>query len=155
MLGKYLMFYETKIGTIGIAEDGDGNITNLFFSREGHTIDLRETLILKNAFRELNEYLDGNRKTFDLVYSFEGTDFQKKVWAELQNIPYGMTIGYGKLAKQIGNPKAYRAVGSTVRKNPIPIFVPCHRVVSSDGDIGGYSRGISYKKKLLMIEGSL
>lgn len=155
MSGRYLLFCETKIGKIGIAEDGDGNITNLFFSKEGHTIKLKETLALKKAFRELNEYLDGSRRTFDLLYSLEGTVFQKKVWIELQRIPYGTTVSYGEFAEMIGNPNAYRAVGSTVRKNPIPIFIPCHRIVSSDGTIGGYSHGITYKRNLLAIEGSI
>jgi len=155
MPGRYLLFRETKIGKIGIAEDGDGNITDLFFSNEGHAIKLKETLTLKKAFKELNEYLDGNRRTFDLLYSLGGTDFQKKVWIELQNIPYGVTVSYGEFAKIIGNPKAYRAVGSTARKNPIPIFLPCHRIISSDGTIGGYSHGVTYKKKLLTVEGSI
>ncbi len=109
--------------------------------------------ILAQASRQLKEYFDGQRKRFDLPFDVTGTDFQKSVWAALSKIPFGKTVSYADIALQIKNPKAVRAVGSANGKNPIPIIVPCHRVIASDGTLGGYSGGLHIKTRLLKLEG--
>jgi methylated-DNA-[protein]-cysteine S-methyltransferase len=108
---------------------------------------------LGEAVRQLREYFAGRRTEFDLPLALEGTDFQRKVWRKLQEIPYGETISYGELAKRVGNPKASRAVGSANGKNRIPIVIPCHRVIAGDGGLGGFGGGLTVKEKLLALEG--
>lgn len=108
--------------------------------------------IIREACRQLEEYFAGNRKNFDLPLDLQGTDFQRKVWAQLQQIPYGTTISYAQLAKAVDNPKACRAVGSANGKNPVAIVVPCHRVIASDGSPGGYAYGLEIKNQLLLLE---
>lgn len=110
--------------------------------------------ILAQAVNQLDEYFKGQRKNFDLPLDLEGTEFQKRVWQELCQIPYGKTISYLELSHRIGNPKAVRAVGSSNGKNPVCIIVPCHRVIASSGSLGGYSGGLPIKEKLLAIEKS-
>ena len=109
--------------------------------------------ILKAAEKQLKEYFAGKRKIFDLPLEFNGTDFQKQVWNELQKIPYGKHITYGVQAAQIGRPKAVRAVGVCNGKNPISIIVPCHRVIGASGGLTGYAGGLSVKQYLLKLEG--
>lgn len=109
--------------------------------------------ILELAKRELVEYFAGQRRTFTVPLDLQGTDFQVSAWRAMQKIPYGKTLSYGEQARRIGKPKAFRAVGSANGKNPIPIIVPCHRVLASDGSLGGYSLGLSMKRKLLALEG--
>ncbi len=106
----------------------------------------------KEVIRQLNEYYKGLRKDFDLVVGFLGTPFQILVWKALLNIPYGKTASYGDIAKRIGHPRAYRAVGSAVGKNRIDIVVPCHRVIKGDGSMGNYGGGIDRKRFLLGLE---
>ena len=110
---------------------------------------------LAETVRQLREYFAGSRRDFDLPLALEGTDFQRKVWRKLQEIPYGETISYGELAKRVGNPKASRAVGSANGKNRIPIVIPCHRVIAGDGGLGGFGGGLTTKEKLLAIEGEV
>ena len=104
------------------------------------------------ALRQLREYFAGHRKQFDLPLAPQGTAFQKSVWRQLQQIPYGITISYGELAKRVGNPNASRAVGSANGKNPLPIVIPCHRVIAGGGKLGGFSGGLDVKQILLRIE---
>ena len=104
--------------------------------------------------KQLSEYFAGRRQTFDLDLSMPGTDFQQAVWAELRRIPYGETIAYAELARRVGNPAASRAVGSANGRNPIPIIVPCHRVIASGGKLGGFGGGLDTKKWLLAHEAS-
>lgn len=104
------------------------------------------------AVRQLQEYFRGERKEFDLPLAPEGTDFQLNVWRSLRTIPYGDTISYAQLAQRIGNPKAVRAVGLANGCNPIPIIIPCHRVIGSDGSLTGFGGGLSNKRKLLDLE---
>jgi methylated-DNA-[protein]-cysteine S-methyltransferase len=104
------------------------------------------------AAGQLREYFDGERTEFDLRLALDGTEFQKRVWAALQDIPYGRTVSYGQLADQIGQPTASRAVGLANGKNPVGIIVPCHRVVGADGDLTGYGGGIGRKRYLLAHE---
>lgn len=105
--------------------------------------------------RELLEYLAGKRKAFKLKIMPEGTEFQKKVWKELLNIPWGKTVSYFDVAQAVGNPLGVRAVASAIGRNHIAIFIPCHRVISKSGSLGGYTGGTPIKKKLLKIEGHL
>jgi methylated-DNA-[protein]-cysteine S-methyltransferase len=102
--------------------------------------------------RQLEEYFAGRRQAFDVPLSMPGTDFQQTVWAELRRIPYGETISYGELARRVGNPAASRAVGSANGKNPIPIIVPCHRVIATGGKLGGFGGGLDTKRWLLSHE---
>jgi methylated-DNA-[protein]-cysteine S-methyltransferase len=104
------------------------------------------------TIRQLKAYFRCDLKEFDLPLAMEGTEFQLRVWNELRAIPYGETISYAQLAQRIGNPKAVRAVGLANGSNPIPIIVPCHRVIGSDGSLTGFGGGISTKKKLLELE---
>ena len=107
---------------------------------------------LEDTVYQLKEYFEGNRTTFDLKLNPDGTDFQKKVWIELQNIPFGKTASYLDMAKQLGDPKVIRAAASANGKNPISIIIPCHRVIGSDGSLTGYAGGLHRKKWLLAHE---
>jgi methylated-DNA-[protein]-cysteine S-methyltransferase len=108
--------------------------------------------VLKEAATQLEEYFAGERTEFDVPMELDGTEFQCAVWAELARIPYGETISYGELARRVGRPKGPRAVGQANGRNPIPIIVPCHRVLASNG-IGGYGGGLPMKRALLAVEG--
>lgn len=105
--------------------------------------------------RQLEEYLAGHRRQFDLPLDLRGTEFQKRCWQELLKIPYGETRSYADIARAIGNPAAVRAVGLANGQNPIAIIVPCHRVIGSDGSLTGYGGGLETKRKLLELEGAL
>lgn len=109
---------------------------------------------LFGIFDQLKEYFEGTRKIFDVPLDIEGTEFQKKVWSELQKIQYGKTISYKKLSEILGDVKAIRAVGKAIGQNPILIIIPCHRVIGTDGELTGYAGGLVVKEKLLEIEGS-
>ncbi|MGJ8548513.1 methylated-DNA--[protein]-cysteine S-methyltransferase [Winogradskyella wichelsiae] len=104
---------------------------------------------LENCVNQLQDYFEGHRKTFNLNLHLEGTEFQKKVWKLLQNIPPGKTISYLQLSKQLGDPKAIRAVANANGKNPLWIIIPCHRVIGSDGSLTGYAGGLHRKQWLL------
>jgi methylated-DNA-[protein]-cysteine S-methyltransferase len=108
--------------------------------------------VLKDTATQLEEYFAQERTEFDIPMELDGTIFQKEVWTELSKIPYGTTISYGELARRVGRPKGPRAVGQANGKNPIPIIVPCHRVLASNG-IGGYGGGLPLKRSLLAMEG--
>lgn len=109
--------------------------------------------ILSATKKQLEQYFAGKRTSFNIPFDLEGTDFQQQAWRALCRIPYGKTISYGQQARNMNKPKAFRAVGSANGKNPIPIIVPCHRVVSGDGSLGGYSLGLKMKQQLLALEG--
>ena len=108
--------------------------------------------IMKMAIQQLDEYFSGNRTTFDIPIAFDGTDFQNKVWNALYRIPYGETRSYQDIAIAIGNPKASRAIGNANHENPIPIIIPCHRVIRANGDLGGFGGGLDTKTYLLKLE---
>lgn len=150
---KNIFFYETNIGQIGIEENGRA-ITNIYFSKEADSpaADLKETDILKEAKAQLDEYFAGKRKSFDLPLAPDGTAFQHRVWKALQEIPYGETRSYGEIARAIGSDKAARAVGMANNRNPIPIIIPCHRVVGANGKLVGYGGGLEIKAQLLHLE---
>lgn len=115
----------------------------------------QETSLLLEAKRQLEEYFAGLRAAFSLPLAPEGTEFQKLVWRELENIPYGETRTYGQIAEKIGNPKACRAVGGANHNNPIAIMIPCHRVIGADGSLAGYAGGVDIKETLLRLEGAI
>lgn len=145
---------ETPVGRLVLESDGDvligiwlPNTTRVRAAR-GHDAPP----VLKDAALQLEEYFAGERTAFDLPLELDGTTFQKEVWAELSRIPYGETISYGELARRVGRPKGPRAVGQANGKNPIPIVVPCHRVLATNG-LGGYGGGLTLKRSLLAVEG--
>ena len=107
-----------------------------------------------SVFTQLREYFDRKRKDFELPLGILGTDFQKKVWDNLRKIPYGETISYGELANRMGDKNLMRAVAAANGANPIPIIIPCHRVIGADGSLTGYGSGLDVKRKLLELEGS-
>ena len=104
--------------------------------------------------QQIEEYLNGQRKIFDIPLDLCGTDFQMAVWQALLKIPYGTTKSYSDIAKEIGRPKAVRAVGGAIGANPVPIVVPCHRVIGKDGSLTGFAGGLDIKQQLLKIEGT-
>ncbi|HHY72240.1 MAG TPA: methylated-DNA--[protein]-cysteine S-methyltransferase [Bacillus bacterium] len=109
--------------------------------------------VLQPVIEVLNQYFAGNhKKNFDIAIDLHGTPFQKKVWNELLNIEYGTTKSYKEIAEAISAPKAVRAIGTAIGQNPIPIIVPCHRVINSNGKLGGFTGGLEKKMKLLEIE---
>jgi len=111
-----------------------------------------DAAVLDEAARQLSEYFCGQRQSFDLPLTLEGTAFQRRVWQALLGIGYGQTVSYGQLAGQIGRPTAARAVGLANGRNPVSIIVPCHRVVGSDGSLTGYGGGLGNKRRLLELE---
>lgn len=108
--------------------------------------------LIEQAVLELDEYFAGHRRTFDVPLLFAGTDFQKTVWAELLNIPYGQTASYAEIARRIGRPEAVRAVANAVGANALSVFIPCHRVIGSDRSLTGYAGGLEAKSALLNLE---
>ncbi len=106
----------------------------------------------RNVINQLKKYLEGKLQRFDCKLDYEGTPFQKKVWKALTQIPYGETRSYKEIARAIGHPNAFRAVGRANSKNPIPLIIPCHRVIKSKGGLGGFGHGIKVKKRLLEFE---
>ncbi len=160
-----VFYYKTKIGELIIGSfENKICILDFRYRKMRNTVDNRIKKELQAEFiekendliieikKQLDEYLDGNRESFDTQILVVGTDFQKKVWKELLNIPYGTTISYLELANRINNPKAIRAVARANGANAIAIIIPCHRVINSNGKLGGYSGGLSIKEKLLDIE---
>ena len=150
-----LFFYDTELGRLGI-RDNSQNITNLYFESENISRDdviIEESDLTKLAYTQIREYLDGQRKVFDLPLHPNGTEFQIKVWKALTEIPYGETRSYKDIAISIGNEKACRAVGMANNKNPIPIIIPCHRVIGANKKLVGYAGGLDLKERLLDLEG--
>ncbi len=150
-----LFFYDTEIGRLGIREDGE-NITHIYFSSKDINKDeiiIEESNLTKIAYIQIKEYIHGQRKSFDLPLNPNGTEFQKKVWKALTEIPYGEIRSYKEIASSVGNEKASRAVGMANNKNPIPIIIPCHRVIGSNKKLVGYAGGLDLKEKLLNLEG--
>jgi len=118
----------------------------------GDAVDCAEEALLAGAARQLDAYFDGELTAFDLPLTLDGSQFQRTVWAALQDIPYGETISYGELARRIGQPSASRAVGLANGRNPVSIVVPCHRVIGADGSLTGYGGGMDRKRFLLGLE---
>lgn len=144
---------ETAIGPIGI-EGGQGSITALYLPNKAAELSRseEETPIVREAFRQLELYLEGQLREFNLPLKPEGTSFMKRVWEKLVKVPYGKTTSYKDLAIASGNPKATRAVGMANARNPIAIFIPCHRVIGSSGKLVGFGGGLELKSWLLALE---
>lgn len=150
----YQHFEETAIGYVGVAVDGD-HIIKLSLPNEPLEITgavNRQTPLLRQVFRQLQEYLARQRKVFELPIAPAGTDFMSAVWNELVAIPYGETRTYAEIAVAVGAPRACRAVGQANHRNPIPIIIPCHRVIGSGGSLVGYGGGLELKRRLLALE---
>jgi methylated-DNA-[protein]-cysteine S-methyltransferase len=148
-----IFFRETAIGRIGIAESG-GVVTNLCFGSDAiPEVALSGTTpLLDEAFLQLDDWLAGEIELFSLPLAPAGTGFMQRVWRQLQDIPYGCTTTYREIATAVGTPGAARAVGTACGRNPLPIFIPCHRVIGSDGGLGGYRGGTDLKRRLLELE---
>lgn len=150
---KSVYYYETDLGLLGIADDGEA-ITEVFFAHDKPPdgAQHKESKLIKQAALQLTEYLQGQRREFDLPLRLLGTDMQQEVWGALLTIPYGQTRSYKQIAQQIMRPRAYRAVGMANNRNPIAIIVPCHRVIGADGSLVGYGGGLHIKRHLLKME---
>ncbi|MFZ2724924.1 MAG: methylated-DNA--[protein]-cysteine S-methyltransferase [Methylococcaceae bacterium] len=148
-----LYFQQTLLGKIGIAEN-EGKISDVYFETDNisSTIQINQSVLIKEAFDQLNAYLLGTLTEFTLPLSPQGSVFQQSVWQSLCEIPYGKTVSYKEIALMINKPKAAQAVGQANSKNPIPIFIPCHRVIGMNGKLVGYSGGLAIKKQLLALE---
>lgn len=148
-----ILFRATTIGTLGIAER-DGSITNLFFQTDTPPAQGTNpaTALLKEAFYQLDAYLAGALRCFTLPLAPAGTDFMRAVWKELCKVPYGTTTSYKAIATALGKPGAMRAVGMANNRNPLPLFIPCHRIIGATGKLVGYAGGLELKKKLLALE---
>ncbi|HEY9170506.1 MAG TPA: methylated-DNA--[protein]-cysteine S-methyltransferase [Lutibacter sp.] len=141
-------YYKTPIGTAKIVGDKNG-ISAITVMDDAIKTSAEIPDILQNCVQQLDDYFNGTRKKFNLKLNPQGTDFQKRVWKELLNVPYGKTRTYLEQSKQLGDVKAIRAVASANGKNPIWIIIPCHRIIGSDGSLTGYAGGIWRKKWLL------
>jgi len=150
-------YFDSPIGPLLIAGDAQA-VTHISFPKDGKPAKPQAGWTesakgpVGEALRQLKEYFAGKRRDFDLPLAPEGTAFQRSVWRQLQEIPYAETISYGELAKRVGNPKASRAVGSANGKNPLPIVIPCHRVIAAGGKLGGFGGGLPTKVALLELE---
>ena len=142
--------YHSPIGPIYMAEEGE-KITWIGFSPLTGGASF-ETPLLTYAKEQLSSYFAGTRREFDLPLHLKGTDFQRRVWAGLQEIPYGETWSYKDLAIAVGSPKGYRAVGLANNRNPVSIVIPCHRVIGANGKLVGYGGGLNKKEILLDLE---
>jgi methylated-DNA-[protein]-cysteine S-methyltransferase len=152
----YYCYLDTPIGELLLAGE-DGALSMIGFPkgsmrREPEADWIFNEAQLVDACRQLREYFAGERRHFDLPLKLKGTEFQVRVLEALQGIPYGETTSYGEIAKRIGRPKAVRAVGAANGRNPIPIVVPCHRVIGSSGDLTGFGGGLDTKEALLRLE---
>ena len=139
---------KSPLGFTKITGDNDGVLSIIVLNSEEKVTDIIPDC-LQDCVYQLQEYFEGTRKSFDLQLNPDGTDFQRKVWDALLNIPYGKTVSYLDLSKQLGDVKAIRAVANANGKNPLWIVVPCHRVIGSDGSLTGYAGGLHRKKWLL------
>jgi methylated-DNA-[protein]-cysteine S-methyltransferase len=147
---------ESPIGPLLLAADHTG-LRQILFVHGRHSVKpdpswQEDPTPMKKAIDQLHSYFAGELEAFDLPLAPEGTPFQQSVWRNLCEIPFGKTISYGELAQRIGNPKASRAVGLANGSNPIPIVIPCHRVIGSNGKLTGYGGGLPIKEKLLALE---
>ncbi|MEG9327400.1 methylated-DNA--[protein]-cysteine S-methyltransferase [Salinimicrobium catena] len=141
-------FLETPLGT-AIIEGDEKGVSSILISEDPPQSPANIPSPLQEAVKQLQEYFVGKRTNFELKLNPEGTDFQKQIWQELQEIPFGKTTSYLELSKKYGDPKAIRAVAAANGKNPLWIVVPCHRVIGSDGSLTGYAGGLWRKKWLL------
>ena len=152
----HVAFLTTPVGTLQLYSNGVA-LTSIDWSRDTvvhEQADEQEDAVLRQAKQQLSEYFAGQRKQFDIPLAAGGTEFQQAVWESLRRIPYGELCSYGDIARKIGRPKAVRAVGAANGRNPIPIIVPCHRVIGSNGTLTGFGGGLALKRELLALEGA-
>ena len=148
--------FDSPLGPLLLVADASG-LRQVNFTRNGRNAPANpgwreDASAFAEPIRQLGAYFAGELQDFDLKLTPQGTPFQQEVWAELCKIPYGETISYGELARRVGNPNASRAVGLANGSNPIPIIIPCHRVIGSNGKLTGYGGGLPIKEKLLALE---
>jgi len=161
----YISEYESSLGEFYLASSEKGLVRLHLTDKNDFVEKLQKTfpdLELaendeknKTTIRQLNEYFDRKRESFDIPLQLVGTDFHKKVWNELTKVPFGKTVSYKQIAERIGNPKSVRAVGQANNRNPIPIIIPCHRIIGINGNLIGFGGGLEMKRKLLIHEGIL
>lgn len=150
-------YLDTPVGQLRLVSDGE-HITAIEFESMHSTLasdQQADDPALSACARQLDEYFDGKRQTFDLPLAPGGTPFQNSVWGALERIPYGELRNYQDIATAIENKKAVRAVGAANGRNPLPIVVPCHRVIGSDGSLTGFAGGLAAKETLLRLEGAI
>lgn len=148
---NYIYYIKTPLGILKIYSD-EKYITQInFVSRAGKQSE-NIPLVMKQCVNQLKQYFSGKRKEFDISVKFKGTEFQKSVWKNLKNIPYGETVSYSFIANKVGGKNFARAVGNANSKNKIPVIIPCHRVIGSDGKLIGYEGGLWRKRWLIMHE---
>ena len=148
----YIDHIESPLGIVEVAANEHG-VTSIFFVDKARTVNPNN--ITDATCKQLLEYFQGHRQSFDVPLSAQGTDFQRAVWHELYKLPFGVTCAYQDIANALENPKAVRAVGAANGKNPISIIVPCHRVIGANGTLTGYASGVDRKAWLLKHEGAL
>jgi len=149
----YRACHHSQIGFLEVVGNPKGILTITFGADEFET-DRNLPACMTQCLRQLTEYFKGRRQKFSIPLILEGTDFQKAVWRQLQKIPFGQIASYGDIARAVGSPRAFRAVGNANNKNPIPLIIPCHRVIGSDGKLVGFGGGIWRKAWLLEHEQS-
>lgn len=156
MSPRFVAPIRTPLGTFVGAVDGAGALLAIDFDEHGAIAGwkdaVRDAERLRPLERALERYFAGDLRAFELALAPAGTPFQQQVWRELGRIPYGETISYLELARRVGNPRAVRAVGRANGANPIPVVVPCHRVIGADGTLTGYAGGLERKRWLLALE---
>jgi methylated-DNA-[protein]-cysteine S-methyltransferase len=146
--------YESPIGPLTLIAR-DGGLRQLLFPRKGQRLseELRRPQALAEAREQLEEYFAGERREFELPLEPQGAPTLRRVWEELREIPYGTTVSYKELAERVGRPGEAREIGTAVGRTPLPILIPCHRVIGSNGDLTGYGGGLHRKRALLDLEG--
>lgn len=147
----YFDYYDSPIGLIEIAGTSTAVIALNFVAERCREVASHS--LVAGAVRQLNEYFDGKRRTFNIEMALEGTEFQQQVWQQLQTVPYGCVASYQDIARGVGRPAAVRAVGAANGRNPIAIMVPCHRIIGKNGHLVGYGSGLWRKEWLLKHEG--
>jgi len=159
----YTDFYIPSIKKTFLIAKNDKGVCNLEFdNNEKRFVSLlkkylndevkKSSTVLKNEVKQVLEYFAGKRKTFDMKVFLKGSSFMTKAWVALSKVKFGETISYSELAEKAGNKKAFRAAATSCAKNPLPVIIPCHRVIAKDGSLGGFGGGIELKKKMLRLE---
>ena len=147
---------QTRFGTITLMADNQGlaqiTLPGVTEPRQTENNEITKHPVLQSAAQQINEYTEGHRSVFDLPLHPLGTEFQQQVWEIIKNIPYGRTLSYGDIARKLGDLNKARAVGGAANANPLPLVIPCHRVIGADGSLTGFAGGLGLKEKLLRME---
>lgn len=153
-MNSFITFYKSNLGLLKITVS-DSGLKYIEFDKERSIEENANHPLLERTINQLDDYFNGARKYFDIPLDIQGTEFQKKVWTEVSKIEFGRTATYLEIAKNIGDKNAVRAVGLANGKNPIPIVIPCHRIIGSNGKLIGYGGGLWRKEWFLRHEGSI